>query len=148
MTLHDVDKLRHLAVRRFATGVAVLTVWQGDVAQGSTVSSVAAVSKEPLLIGACLGSGSVFAAAVMQTRRFAVNVLSTRQSPLAGWFADPGRPKGLAQFDHLEWEPDLFSGAPWIRGSLASIGCRLTAVVPTGDHDLLLAEVVDRKSVV
>jgi len=73
-------------------------------------------------------------------------VLSTRQSALAGWFADPGRPHGLAQFDHLEWEPDAFSGAPWIRGSLASLGCHLTTTVPAGDHNLLLGKVVTARN--
>jgi len=141
MRLGEISDLRHLAVRRFASGVAVVSVWHGDVAQGATVSSVTAVSKCPLLIGVCLRSGSRIAAVIGEAGRFAVNVLSARQGSLAGWFADPGRPGGLAQFDHLEWEPDAFSGAPWIGGSLASLGCRLTDVVRAGDHDVLLAEV-------
>jgi flavin reductase (DIM6/NTAB) family NADH-FMN oxidoreductase RutF len=146
MTAADLDVLLRQAVRRLATGVAVLTVWHGDVVHGTTVSSVAAVSREPLLIGACLHDKSSMTRIIGQARRFAVNVLTTRQSALAGWFADPGRPHGLAQFDHLEWEPDAFSGAPWIRGSLASLGCHLTATVPAGDHNLLLGKVVTARN--
>jgi flavin reductase len=137
---------RHQAVRRFTTGVAVLTLWHGDVLQGTTVSSVTAVSRDPLLIGVCLRAESGLTEVLGEGRRFAVNVLSTRQSPLAGWFADPARPRGLAQFEQLEWEPDAFSGAPWISGSLASIGCLLTATVPAGDHTLLLGEVVTART--
>jgi flavin reductase (DIM6/NTAB) family NADH-FMN oxidoreductase RutF len=146
MILAELDTLRHLAVRRFTTGVAVLTVWHGETAHGATVSSVSAVSREPLLIGASLRSGSAFTDVVGTAGRFALNVLSARQSSLAGWFASPERPNGLAQFDHLDWEPDAFSGAPWIDGSLASVGCRVTATIPTGDHDLLLAEVVTARA--
>jgi flavin reductase len=146
MMATDLDVLLRQAVRRLATGVAVLTVWHGDVVHGTTVSSIAAVSREPLLIGACLRKQSSITQVIGQAKRFAVNVLSTRQSALAGWFADPGRPQGLAQFDHLEWESDAFSGAPWIRGSLASLGCHLTATVPAGDHDLLLGEVVTARN--
>lgn len=146
MTTPDLDLMLRQAVRRLATGVAVLTVWHGDTVHGTTVSSVAAVSREPLLIGACLNERSSITQVIGQARRFAVNVLSTRQLALAGWFADPGRPHGLAQFDHLEWEPDAFSGAPWIRGSLACLGCHLTATVPAGDHNLLLGTVVTARN--
>jgi flavin reductase (DIM6/NTAB) family NADH-FMN oxidoreductase RutF len=142
MTAAELDVMLRQAVRRLATGVAVLTVWHGDVVHGTTVSSVAAVSREPLLIGVGLRAESSTTRAITEARRFAVNVLSTRQSALAGWFADPGRPRGLAQFDHLDWEPDAFSGAPWIGGSLASLGCHLTTAVPAGDHNLLLGKVV------
>lgn len=138
----ELDLLRHQAVRRFTTGVAVLTVWHGENAHGATVSSVSTLSKEPLLIGVSMRSGSAFTEVVGTARRFALNVLSDRQGALAGWFATPQRPYGLAQFDHLDWEPDAFSGAPWIDGSLASAGCWVTAIIPTGDHDLILAEVI------
>jgi flavin reductase (DIM6/NTAB) family NADH-FMN oxidoreductase RutF len=137
---------RHLAVRSFVSGVCVLTAWQGDAAHGTTVSSVTSVSKEPLLIGACLRVGSALTELARTGGRFAVNVLAREQPSLAGWFADAARPPGLAQFHHLDWEPDPFSGAPWIGGSLASLGCRLTDVVRAGDHDLLLAEVVTVRS--
>jgi flavin reductase len=134
--------VRYEAVRRFTTGVAVLTLWHGDVVQGTTVSSVTAMSRNPLLIGVCLRGESGLTPVLAEARRFAVNVLSARQAALAGWFADPARPCGLTQFDQVEWEPDAFSGAPWITGSLASIGCLLTAMIPAGDHNLLLGEVV------
>lgn len=146
MAVADLDVVLRQAVRRLVTGVAVLTVWHGDVAHGTTVSSVAAISREPLLIGACLRAESGLVEVIDQARCFAVNVLSTRQSALAGWFADPGRPPGLAQFDHLEWEQDAFSGAPWISGSLASLGCHLTTKIPAGDHNLLLGTVVTART--
>jgi flavin reductase len=146
MTAADLDVVLRQAVRRLATGVAVLTVWHGDVAHGTTVSSVAAISRQPLLIGACLRAQSGLTEVIGAARCFAVNVLSARQSALAGWFADPGRPRGLAQFDQHEWEPDSFSGAPWISGSLASLGCHLTTTIPAGDHNLLLGNVVTART--
>jgi len=138
--------VRHQAVRRFATGVGVVTVWHGDAVQGTTVSSVTAISQDPLMIGVCLSTQSSITQVLHEARRFAVNVLSTAQASLAGWFADPDRPRGLAQFDRLEWEPDAFSGAPWIGGSLASMGCHLTATIPAGDHNLLFGEVITART--
>ena len=54
MTTADLNVVLRQAVRRLATGVAVLTVWHGDVVQGTTISSVVAISRDPLLIGVCL----------------------------------------------------------------------------------------------
>ncbi len=120
----------------------MVAVWHGDAAQGTTVSTVTAVSRDPLLIAICLARRSTVASLAMAAQRFTVNMLSAGQAPLAGWFADPGRPGGLAQFDGTEWEPDPFSGAPLIAGALAGLGCRLVSSQTAGDHEILLAEVV------
>lgn len=134
------------AVRQLASGVAVLAVWHGDAAHGTTVSTVTAVSRDPLLIAACLRRGSTVASLAKAAQRFSVNLLSAGQAPLAGWFADPGRPGGLAQFDCTDWESDPFSGAPFLTGALAQMGCRLTGSQTAGDHEILLAEVVTASS--
>jgi flavin reductase len=146
VTAVDLNTPLRQAVRRLTTGVTVLTVWHGDVVHGATISSITAISREPLLIGACLREESGLTEVIGAARYFAVNVLSARQSALADWFADPGRPRGWAQFDQVEWEPDTFSGAPWISDSLASLGCHLIRTIPAGDHNLLLGEVVTARN--
>src|SRR5580693_4612014 len=85
MMAADLDVSLRRAVRRLATGVAVVTVWHGDDVHGTTVSSVFSVSREPLLIGVCLRLVSGLAEVIDQARCFAVNVLSTRQSAVADW---------------------------------------------------------------
>jgi flavin reductase (DIM6/NTAB) family NADH-FMN oxidoreductase RutF len=95
-----------------------------------------------VLVGACLQHDSYFTSLAVASGRFAVSVLTTQQAALAGWFADPDRPSGLAQFGRVEHTLDPYGGAPLISGSLAALGCRLTACVPAGDHDFLLAEVM------
>jgi flavin reductase (DIM6/NTAB) family NADH-FMN oxidoreductase RutF len=142
--IEEISKRKRQALRRVASGVAVLTFWHGAEAHGTTVSAVTAVSVEPLLVGVCLRGDSRFARMVgCVGQRFAVNVIGADQARLASWFADPGRPHGLAQFDYVDWEPDAFSGAPLITGSLARFGCRLVDVFSAGDHNLLLAEVMN-----
>jgi flavin reductase len=143
MIVDDIVQRRRRALRQVASGVAVLTFWYGKDAHGTTVSAVTAVSREPLLVGVCLRRDSLFAQLVSSgSQRFGINVLSAPQANLASWFADPQRPPGLAQFDYLDWEPDTFSGAPLITGSLARLGCRLTNWFEAGDHHLLVAEVM------
>ena len=142
MILEELAQRRRQALRQVASGVAVLTFWQEADAHGTTVSAVTAVSRDPLLVGVCLSHDSLFARLVSRGQRFGINVLSAQQARLASWFADPRRPPGLAQFDYLDWEPDPFSGAPLIAGSLARLGCRITERVEAGDHHVLVAEVM------
>lgn len=142
MTSDEIDRRHRSATRRFATGVAVLTVWHGRAAQGTTVSAVTTLSRNPLLLGVCLRGTSSFVELANTAGRFAINVLGATQAVLAGHFADPARPVGLAQFDHVDWETEAFSGAPLFAGCLAGLGCRLHSSVVVGDHHLLIAEVV------
>lgn len=141
MTGPDDDQLPR-TVYRLTTGVTVLTAVHGDRAHGTTASAVFAVSREPLLIGVCLRTGSAFAELAAQAGRFAVNVLSDRQATIADWFADPDRPAGYGQFAPVDWEPDPASGAPLLRGAVAWLDCLPTVSHPGGDHSILLAEVV------
>jgi flavin reductase (DIM6/NTAB) family NADH-FMN oxidoreductase RutF len=131
------------AVRHFASGVAVLTLVTGDgIVHGTTVSAVTAISRDPLLIGACLNSRSSFARHLAAGGRFTANVLRADQHALARWFADPQRPAGPAQFDAVSWRTDPHSGAPLLTGSLAHFSCRLSDRLTLGDHDLLIAQVL------
>lgn len=131
------------ALRRIASGVGVLSVRSDVTMHGTTVSSLTAVSRDPLLVGLCLVHDSVGLGLLKHRRVFAINILNTAQVAMARWFADPSRPRGPAQFDPVEWKPDRFSDAPLIDGALAWLSCRLVTTVDAGDHELLLAEVVD-----
>lgn len=132
------------AVRHFASGVAVLTVATGDgAAHGTTISAVTAISREPLLIGACLSHRSSFARRLRLGDRFGGSVLRAGQHDIARWFADPARPAGAAQFDPVPWHADPLSGAPLLRDALAHLSCRLRDRLILGDHELLVAEVID-----
>ncbi|WBB95646.1 flavin reductase family protein [Solwaraspora sp. WMMA2080] len=129
------------AVRQIASGVAVLAVDTGRAMHGVTVSSLTAVSRDPLLVGLCLHRGSQFLSLLQAHRSFAVSVLDATQAEPAKWFSDPRRPHGRAQFEHVPWQPDRISGAPFIVGALAWLSARLVRIVDAGDHELLLAEV-------
>lgn len=137
----DADRAR-TALRRVAAGVTVFTVNQGGLRHGTTVSAVAAMSRDPLILGGCLRRDSVFAAMTRAVGCFSVNVLGSVQSAAARRFADPARPTGDAQFAGLPWHTDALTGAPLIGGSLAHLACRAVRWHPVGDYDLLLAEVI------
>lgn len=131
------------AVRHIASGVTVLTVDLAGLRHGTTASAVVAVSRDPLVLGVCLRPSSTLAGMLRSVGRFAVNVLAAGQEDVARRFADPDRPRGDGQFSGLGWTADRASGAPLLDGCLAHLGCRMLGWQQVGDHDLLLAEVLD-----
>ncbi|MGW7530528.1 flavin reductase family protein [Streptomyces sp. NPDC054783] len=137
---------RRAALRRLATGVSVLTAAHGGAVHGTTVSAVSAVSRDPLLISVCLRTGSAFTRLATTAGCFTANLLTNRQALVADWFANPERPAGEAQFALLDWRSDQLTGAPALDRTLATLSCRVTARHPVGDHDLLIAEVVDGRA--
>lgn len=134
------------ATLRLTTGVTVLTVRQEERLHGSTVSSTSLVSRDPLTVAAGLRRGSELSELAWQSGWLAVNVLSGRQALLADWFANPERPRDIAQFELLDWETDAATGLPLLRQALAQLVCRVVDRVRVGDHDLLLATVVSGRS--
>lgn len=143
--MSDPEGLR-TAVLRLTTGVTVLTSCHDGWVHGSTVSSTSLISRSPLIVGAGLRQGSELSDLAWRSGRLAVNVLAGRQALVADWFADPARPRGFAQFEPLDWEPDPETGLPLLRQAPAQLICRVVDRVPVGDHDLLLAEVVRGRS--
>ncbi|WP_320783245.1 flavin reductase family protein [Streptomyces sp. CRN 30] len=132
---------RRRALYHLAAPVAVLTVRHGEVLHGTTVSTVSTVSREPLLLGACLGQGSRFAELAVAAGRYAVNVLSGDQAGLARYFADGSRPDGAAQFTGLAWESGPYAHAPLLDGALAHYTCRLFTAAPLGGQEVLVGHV-------
>lgn len=135
----DTDGFRTL-MRRFATGVTVVTCPGPDGPEGTTVNAFTSVSLHPpqVLIG--LGSRSRTLPSILGAGRFAVNVLSREQRELATRLADRTRTP-TQRFAGIRGTT-LFTGAPVIPCSLAVIDCLLAQAWTCGDHMLLVGDVV------
>jgi flavin reductase (DIM6/NTAB) family NADH-FMN oxidoreductase RutF len=126
------------ACGRFATGVTVATVLDAEgTPHGLTVSSFAAVSLAPPLILVCLGHTASAIHHFRTATYFGINVLAGSQQPLSDRFSRPGQ----GRFDGLEWQPGA-SGVPLLPGVLAAIECAVHRIVPMGDHDILVGEML------
>ncbi|MFD0392702.1 flavin reductase family protein [Streptomyces nogalater] len=141
----DEQRLRELRglTRQLPTGVAVVTAQDGEVAHGATVSTVSVLSQQPLRIGVSLRRGSYLTGLIRQRRVFALNVLSSRQSAVADWFANPERPRGWRQFDYVRWTAHPKAGMPVLEDARpASLPANGPDPLGASD-DLLVAEVLD-----
>ena len=72
-----------LAMREFASGVAIVTCANGKELAGCTVTALASLSLSPPSLVICLGRSSSTLAGLTQAGTFAVNILAAQHGPLA-----------------------------------------------------------------
>lgn len=124
---------------RFATGVTIICCRDGDGrALGITANSFSSVSLDPPLILWNIAKVSRSLDAYINAEYFGVNVLAAGQEDLSVRFArsdvDP-----FAGLDHDESERQV----PRIEGCIAWFECRTHAVHDSGDHYIIVGEVID-----
>ncbi len=124
------------ALRKFASGVTIVTVAGDGELHGMTASSFASVSLEPPLVLVCLDRTSRTRALIAQTGAFAVNVLRSGQQEASRAFALPGL-KPFASTPHRAGG----NGAPILDEAIAVLECTTYRTFEAGDHDVVLGEV-------
>ena len=135
----DPEQLR-LSMRAWVSGVTVVTASHAGERHGMTVSSFTSVALEPPLIIISLQTASRTHQLVSQANAFAVTILAEDQRDLSDRFA--GR-LGDAEDRLAGVETEtLVTGAPFLKGGLAYLDCRVMQSIPLGTNTLFLAEVV------
>jgi len=139
----DADTLRR-TMRQWATGVTIVTARADDQLHGMTVSSFTSISLEPPLVLVSLANNARTADLIRRARFFGVTILAEGQQETSNTFA--GRvPDSEDRFAGIETEV-LQSGAPFIKGGLAYLDCRLVAEYATGTSNLFIGEVIDAQA--
>lgn len=123
---------------RFATGVTVVTVpTTNGAGHGMTANSFTSVSLHPPLVLVCVDRRTDSHPLLLSAGVFAVSVLDAEQAALSDRFArNP---------DHSLTGLDLrtaITGAPILASALAFLDCRVDAVHPGGDHDIIVGRVL------
>ncbi len=122
----------------FATGITIVTaIDDRGNPTGLTANSFTSVSLDPPLLLVCIANSAGSAMVLREARHFAVNVLQIGQQPASNRFAG----KGEDRFGMTEWTPGE-TGAPLLDRSLCSFECRRNALHESGDHFILVGEVV------
>ncbi len=125
------------AIGHFASGVTVVTSTGQNGPAGLTASAVCSLSLDPLLMIACIDTGSRTLEAIRRSGVIAVNVLASDQQALAAIFASkaPEREK-FSGVPHSE-----IDGVPVLAGVVAWLTGRVRELLPGGDHVIGVAEV-------
>ncbi|HZM76904.1 MAG TPA: flavin reductase family protein [Candidatus Limnocylindrales bacterium] len=126
------------AMAVLAAPVAIATTRYAGRDFGFTASTVTAMSLDPPLISVAIDRSNGCHEPFVRAGEFVVSVLTERHRALAARFAQRGADKfaggGTGTFPG--------SQLPAITGALALYRCTRRAVLPVGDHDLLVGELV------
>jgi flavin reductase (DIM6/NTAB) family NADH-FMN oxidoreductase RutF len=124
------------AISQFCTGVTVVTTQTEDGPVGMTASAVTSLSLDPLQLIVCIGNNLTTRGAIIESGRFAVNVLSREQEHLARRFAS----RGVDKFRSVKLAAD--HQVPIIAGTVAHFVCTVAEALPGGDHTIVIGDVV------
>jgi flavin reductase (DIM6/NTAB) family NADH-FMN oxidoreductase RutF len=130
------DDLRE-AMRRFPTGVAIVTVAIEETELGLTVGSLVSVSLEPPLVSMAIGVHTPLHEPLREAGAFAASLLADDQEQIAQHFAR--NPPPIAAWAGIETRPSEVG--PLLADALAWLECRVAAEYPAGDHTLFVGEV-------
>jgi flavin reductase (DIM6/NTAB) family NADH-FMN oxidoreductase RutF len=121
--------------------VYVITTRKGENICGMTAVWVSQVSKEPLHVVLGLTPDSATTRMLLESRIFAVNVLSRQQKDLA--YAMGRRTSEEAdKFTSISTTTKV-TGAPILNDAVAYLDCKLVSETKLGSHWIIVGEVVD-----
>jgi flavin reductase ActVB len=130
------DELFREAMAGLVSGIAVVTSRHEDGRPcGLVATSVSSFSAAPPSLLISVGHTSRCHAALVERPEFGVHLLSAGQRDLAELFASRAEDK-FASVD-FDWDHDV----PQIRGVLAYLRCRRSALFELYDHSILIGDV-------
>jgi flavin reductase (DIM6/NTAB) family NADH-FMN oxidoreductase RutF len=126
-------------MRRLAASVCLITTLNEDRSRnGLTATAVCSLAATPPTLLCCLNRSSNSFAAIERAGVFAVNVLAAADHAIADRFSS--QRLGEEKFALGDWSA-LETGSPVLISAIVSFDCRLTTVVPTATHAVLIGEV-------
>ena len=137
----DLDAKKKV-LRRIVYGLYALGVRRDDGAHAMTVNWVTQISFEPPMIAVAVENESLTLPLLRAAKAFALSIYPTGTRQLAGRLGRsstnvPNKLEGVAH------HPAPATGAPVLDDATGWIECRVLSEQQTGDHVLVVAEVVE-----
>jgi flavin reductase (DIM6/NTAB) family NADH-FMN oxidoreductase RutF len=125
-------------MRRFATGVTVVTTVVEGAPKGFTANAFSSVSAEPPMVLVCVNRQARSHPIISAAGHFCVNILRLEQQPVAERFAarDGRDPFASLPFGTAK------TGSPVIAGTLGFLDCELAEEHSAGTHTIFLGIVL------
>lgn len=120
---------------RFATGVTVITAWQGSQARGMTANAFMSGSLEPPLCVVAVAKRARMHALLMEAGHFGVSFLADGQERLSSHFAGTPVPGMSPAFEAI-------GPAPLLADACARIATETVARHDCGDHTLFVGHIL------
>lgn len=124
-------------LRRYPTGVTVVTSLLEGKPWGGTMNSFTSISLSPPLVAIFVMENSRTTSAILQTGKFVVNILKHDQEDAAKQFASDGVED---KFEGVKYSSND-DGIPVLDESLGYIECNLHSSQKIADHIMFVGEV-------
>ncbi|MFO0888480.1 MAG: flavin reductase family protein [Isosphaeraceae bacterium] len=122
---------------QFATGVTVVTTGGPAGTHGLTANAIASLSLNPPLVLVAVDKRAHSLEYLKANRCFAVNILRIEQEDVSRRFATPG-PKDFQGLAVARAVTD----SPILADCLAYLDCKVVDILPGGDHEIFVGEIV------
>lgn len=135
------DAVKQRVLQGFTYGLYALTVKRETEEHGITANWVSQASFDPPMIVVAVESTSRTIELIRDAHHFAINVFHEGQRETAEKL---GRAAGGGhKLKGIKTKPAPVSGAPVLVEALGWLECRVVATLPSGDHSLVLGEIVE-----
>jgi 3-hydroxy-9,10-secoandrosta-1,3,5(10)-triene-9,17-dione monooxygenase reductase component len=122
----------------FATGVVIVTAFDGDEPVGMACNSFTSVSLEPPLVLFCAAKSSTTWPRIQGAAKWAANILDDDGEEICRLFAQ----KGADRFARIAYTPGR-TGSPILEDALAYVDCETLVEHDAGDHVIVVGSVVE-----
>jgi flavin reductase (DIM6/NTAB) family NADH-FMN oxidoreductase RutF len=123
---------------RFASGVTIITVRDGDVDHGMTASAFCSLSLTPPLTLVCVDRSTRMHELLTVAETYAVSLLASHQEAISRRFAEP---PDETRFDGVGFDRGV-TGAPLLHEALAHVECEVVDRHAGGDHTIIIGRVI------
>lgn len=110
-------------MRRWATGVTIVTAENGGQKHGATVSSLTSISVDPPLVTVTIAKGTRTHHLMQLAGKFGITILSDQQQTLSERFAGE-LTEDQDRFEGVDFKY-IFEGIPVLEDGLACLGCSI-----------------------
>ena len=131
------SKKQRKILGHFATGVTVVTTGGAAGLHGMTANAVASLSLDPPLMLVAVDKRALALDYLKKNQCFVVNILRLGQEEISRRFATPG-PKDFSDLKTVDGRTE----SPILVDCLAYLDCKVVDVLPGGDHEIFVGEIL------
>ncbi|MEM7569811.1 MAG: flavin reductase family protein [Pseudomonadota bacterium] len=127
-------------MRQLVGGVTAVTTMHEGRQAGLTATAVCSVSAEPPRLLVCVNCRGETYEMIGASRIFSVNILAREHEDLAKRFAGMLPLASGDKFEGDGWD-SAATGAPMLKNALASFDCRVSMIMDTGSHGVVIGDI-------
>lgn len=126
------------AMRRLASGVAIVAAKGKDGPVGMAATSITSLTMEPPAVLVCVNQSAGIHPLLAPGCPISVNILSRHQRDVSAAFG--GAVAREKRFEVGQWVPDHHD-LPMLDGAQANLSCTIASITAFGTHSIVVAQV-------